>query len=121
MAQLEGHVSTQKNENGDNPSLEQWLMNRRLDSFHDKLISEGFEEISDFEDMNEEDIIQLWNKIGNNKIGIRKRFIKSIKKISLKPIVVITNDEQKTLSNLKETIKKYKNIFDTFETSMTGM
>lgn len=77
--------------------------------------------IKDFEGMNESELTQLWNRIGNRKIGIRNRFMKSIKTISFKPVIVVTDEERTILSNLKQTIKKYQSITEAHETSLTGM
>ena len=58
--------------------------------------------------MNENELIQLWNEIGNDKIGAQNRFLKSIKMICSKPVIVVTDEENIILSNMKQTITKYQ-------------
>ena len=47
MSQLEGDISC------DDDPLFKWLASHRLEFFHSKLVSEGFENVDDFEGMNE--------------------------------------------------------------------
>ena len=67
--------------------FDDWVCFNRLEMFYNKFLEEGFKNIDDFSGMNENSLIKLWNKIDNNKIGIKNRSFKSIKKISLKPVV----------------------------------
>ena len=120
MSQLQTSCVSNHNED----AFYEWLVKHRLEFLHDKLVSEGFENVEDFQGMNENKLLKLWNKIGNNKIGVENRFITSIKNICLKPAVVVklvTDEENKILSNLKQTITKYQSIIKTQEAYLTGV
>ena len=115
MSQLERDITC------DDDPFYKWLAKHRLEFLHEKLVSEGFENVDDFQGMNENKVLELWNKIGNNKIGVENRFIKIIKDICLKPLTVVTDEENTILSNLKQTIKKYQSILQTYQTFLLGL
>ena len=117
MSQLDSNCPSNHNHD----PFYQWLCKHRLEMFYNKLLEEGFEIVEDFEGLSENELIQLWNKIGNDKIGFRNRFLKSIKTICLKPVIAITDEERTILSSLKHMIQKYESIIETHETILAGM
>ena len=98
-------------------SFHEWLRKHRLEMFYDKLLAEGFENVQDFEGMDENRLAELWDRIGSNNMALKNRFMNHIKTICLKPVVT----DENIVSNLKQTIIKYQNIIKTYDPSFTGM